>query len=185
MTDTRLYFAYGSNINLEQMAYRCPDAQVIGPVTLEDYELTFRGRTDGRGVANIEPKEGSVVHGLLWRITPKCEIALDRYEGVPRLYVQQEVTVRDANDKPYTVMAYVMTELFREPALPSQYYFDGIRDGFIQNGMDDTPLLEALTKCHAEVSAKHAQYPPYADVSAEHAQRPPYRKEKRGKQHER
>lgn len=35
--DTRLYFAYGSNINLDQMACRCPDAQVVGPVTLENY----------------------------------------------------------------------------------------------------------------------------------------------------
>lgn len=24
-----LYFAYGSNINLEQMAHRCPDAQIV------------------------------------------------------------------------------------------------------------------------------------------------------------
>ena len=41
MADT-MYFAYGSNINLEQMDYRCPDATVIGPVTLENYELLFR-----------------------------------------------------------------------------------------------------------------------------------------------
>ena len=46
-----LYFAYGSNINLDQMAFRCPDATVIGPVTLENYELLFRGNGDGFGVA--------------------------------------------------------------------------------------------------------------------------------------
>ena len=41
----RLYFAYGSNINLEQMAVRCPAAQVVGPAVLEGYEdgkLTVR-----------------------------------------------------------------------------------------------------------------------------------------------
>ena len=38
-----LYFAYGSNINLEQMEHRCPDAQLVGPVTLQNYELQFRG----------------------------------------------------------------------------------------------------------------------------------------------
>ena len=37
----KLYFAYGSNINLEQMDYRCPDATVVGPVVLENYELLF------------------------------------------------------------------------------------------------------------------------------------------------
>ena len=39
----RLYFAYGSNINLEQMAVRCPAAQVVGPAVLDGYELLFRG----------------------------------------------------------------------------------------------------------------------------------------------
>lgn len=172
MHDTRLYFAYGSNINLEQMAYRCPDAKVIGSVTLAGYELTFRGRTDGSGVANIEPKEGASVPGLLWRITPKCEQALDRYEGTPRLYVQQDVTVRDAEGREYSVMAYVMTGLFREPALPSPFYFQGIRDGYAQNGMDEKPLEDALMQCRAEVSDALAQ-------------RTPYSKRKRGKQNER
>ena len=37
----RLYFAYGSNINLEQMAVRCPAAQVVGPAVLDGYELLF------------------------------------------------------------------------------------------------------------------------------------------------
>ena len=73
MSET-LYFAYGSNIDLEQMARRCPAAQVVGPATLENYELAFRGS----GFATIVPKKGSDVHGLLWSITPLCEQALGR-----------------------------------------------------------------------------------------------------------
>ena len=38
------YFAYGSNMNLDQMAYRCPAASVVEPVYLEGYRLTFCGR---------------------------------------------------------------------------------------------------------------------------------------------
>ena len=116
-----LYFAYGSNINLEQMAYRCPDATVVGPVTLENYELLFRGNGDGFGVATIEPKEGSKVFGLLWNITPKCEKSLDRYEGYPHLYDKQTVTVRDGLGNTIPVMAYVMTrEWTRLPTVPSK-----------------------------------------------------------------
>ncbi len=48
----KLYFAYGSNINLDQMAQRCPEAEVVGPVTLPDHELLFRYS----GVATIRPK---------------------------------------------------------------------------------------------------------------------------------
>ena len=92
----KLYFAYGSNINLEQMEYRCPAAKAVGPVILENYELLFRGNTRGNGVATIAPREGSKVHGLLWWITPACEQSLDFYEGYPRLdvYKRQEENVR-------------------------------------------------------------------------------------------
>ena len=55
----RLYFAYGSNINLNQMAVRCPAAQVVGPAVLDGYELLFRGNRRGTGVATIEPLHGS------------------------------------------------------------------------------------------------------------------------------
>ena len=51
------YFAYGSNMNLDQMAYRCPAASVVEPVHLEGYRLTFCGRGKGSGVATILPEE--------------------------------------------------------------------------------------------------------------------------------
>lgn len=46
MAGNTLYFAYGSNINLNQMEHRCPDASVVGPVTLEGWELLFRRNRD-------------------------------------------------------------------------------------------------------------------------------------------
>ena len=62
--ENTLYFAYGSNINLGQMEYRCPDASVVGPVVLEGWELLFRRG----GFATIAPKEGEQVQGLLTRV---------------------------------------------------------------------------------------------------------------------
>lgn len=78
--EENLYFAYGSNLDLEQMAQRCPDAEIVGPVRLENYELRFRGS----GFATVAPKKGSTVHGLVWKITPNCEQSLDRYEVFPK-----------------------------------------------------------------------------------------------------
>lgn len=43
------YFAYGSNMNLDQMEYRCPDAEVVENVRLEGYRLAFCGRPTGVG----------------------------------------------------------------------------------------------------------------------------------------
>ena len=39
----RLYIAYGSNLNLPQMAFRCPTAEVVGASELKDYELLAAG----------------------------------------------------------------------------------------------------------------------------------------------
>ena len=39
----RLYIAYGSNINLEQMANRCPNSKIVSKEMLKGYELEFRG----------------------------------------------------------------------------------------------------------------------------------------------
>ena len=62
----RLYVAYGSNLNLTQMAFRCPTAKVVGKGELKDYELLFRGGRRG-AVATVEPKEGSAVPVLIFR----------------------------------------------------------------------------------------------------------------------
>lgn len=150
----KLYFAYGSNINLDQMAYRCPNAVVMGPVVLEDYELLFRGNSGGSGVATIAPKKGSVVYGLLWSITLACEQSLDRYEGVPWLYGKAPVTVRTREGTEFKVMAYIMThERSRVPVLPSGAYYHGILEGFRQNGLPAGTLDQALRHCKQEVRA--------------------------------
>ena len=39
----RLYIAYGSNLNLEQMKHRCPTAEVVGVAELRNWRLWFRG----------------------------------------------------------------------------------------------------------------------------------------------
>ena len=74
--EENLYFAYGSNLDLEQMAQRCPDAEIVGPVRLENYELRFRGS----GFATVAPKKGSTVHGLVWKLTNSLWTAM---RGIP------------------------------------------------------------------------------------------------------
>ena len=143
-----LYFAYGSNINLEQMEHRCPDAQLVGPVTLQNYELQFRGS----GFATVAPKKGSTVHGLVWKLTPNCEQSLNRYEGYPRHYTKQTVTVKDAAGNEIPVMVYIMAEPYcRQPALPSPYYYRVIQRGFEANGLPVDSLRDAWSRTIDEV----------------------------------
>ena len=142
-----LYFAYGSNINLGQMEYRCPDASVVGSVVLEGWELLFRRG----GFATIAPKEGEQVQGLLWSITPACERSLDRYEGFPRFYDKKMVTVRDSEGRSLSVMAYIMDGRFREPMLPTDTYYNGILEGYQQNGLPVSALKKAWDHAVREV----------------------------------
>ena len=144
------YFAYGSNINLDQMAHRCPDASVVGPVTLQNYELLFRRG----GFATIAPKEGETVTGLLWSITPWCEQSLDRYEGYPRFYDKRMVTVRDSEGRSLSVMAYIMDERFKEPMLPTTGYYNGILEGYRCSGLPAAALKEAWDHAVEEVHAE-------------------------------
>ena len=146
--EENLYFAYGSNLDLEQMAQRCPDAEIVGPVRLENYELRFRGN----GFATVTPKKGGVVYGLVWKITPNCEQSLDRYEGYPRHYTKETVTVKDAAGAELPVMAYIMAEPYcRQPALPSPYYYRVIQRGFEANGLPVESLQAAWSRTIDEV----------------------------------
>lgn len=168
MSDKSLYFAYGSNINLEQMADRCPDAKPVGPVTLDNYELLFRGG----GFATIAPCEGSQVQGLLWEITPRSERALDFYEGYPSFYEKQSVSVRDSQGTEHSVMVYVMTgERSRIPVRPSPFYYAGIVEGLRQNGMPVEPLEQAFRNLMDEVRAMDMGSQSAVDVPTVH--RPP------------
>ena len=151
MSET-LYFAYGSNINLQQMAVRCPDAKVVEPAVLENYELLFRGNGSSFGVATIAPKEGSQVQGLLWKITPYCEMSLDIYEGYPRLYEKQAITLHTKSGKQVWAMAYVMThEWKRIPTTPVPSYYTGILEGFQQNGLPEQALEDSLSNLFQEL----------------------------------
>lgn len=143
-----LYFAYGSNMNLDQMAYRCPEAEVVGPVQLKDYKLAFRGA----GFATILPCAGCSVEGVLWRVTETDEQQLDCYEGYPRHYDKHRVTVLGRDYAQYTAMVYEMCPpMWDRPALPSQGYFNGILQGCRQNGLSARPVWQALRETEAAI----------------------------------
>lgn len=134
------YFSYGSNMNAQQMAFRCPDAEAVGPVRLKDYRLVFRGS----GVATIIPESGSHVDGVLWRISEQDEHHLDHYEGYPILYGKESIIVSNRECGELKAMVYIMNPPYRDtPALPTQIYLEGIIEGCRQNGLEISPVLEA------------------------------------------
>lgn len=139
--ENKIYLAYGSNLNLEQMEYRCPYARVLGTAVLKDYQLVFRGSKEN-AVATIEPLKGSEVPVLLWDITPRDEEALDRYEGWPHLYRKEDIQVT-VGKKRITAMVYIMNE-GRPLGQPSKYYLDTILAGYKSAEFDKEILSQAV-----------------------------------------
>ena len=135
MKNKQLYIAYGSNINLEQMKYRCPHSKVVGTSKIKDYELEFRG------VATIVSNKGATVPVLIWELDERDLPVLNRYEGWPRLY-RQETMSFELNGREVEGMAYLMN--YGELSPPSQQYYNTILQGYRENGLDEKYLQIAL-----------------------------------------
>jgi len=130
--DTRLYLAYGSNLNKKQMSYRCPTAKPVGAALIYGWELCFRGVAD-----IVKSKDPNMVLPVgIWEIEPGDEYELDIYEGYREdgkgLYDKINVC---------GIMTYQMTR--RDIAKPSKTYFNIIREGYQDFGLDTNYLYDA------------------------------------------
>lgn len=140
-TKNRFYIAYGSNLNMEQMARRCPTAKAVKATYLHNYRLMFRGK--GTAVATIEKHKGCKVPILIWKIQPSDEYNLDIYEGYPHLYRKETLKVT-VEGKRVRVMVYIMNESLYSYDVPSRSYFDTIRQGYKDSGFDAKILRQAV-----------------------------------------
>ena len=138
---SKIYIAYGSNLNKEQMAYRCPTARFLGTGVIEDYELQFEGSLHS-AFATIAPKEGAQVPVGLWEIQSRDEKRLDLYEGYPKHYFKQDVDVQ-VNGMKVRGMAYIM-DLKMDFGNPTQYYYDTVFQGYQDCGLDVNVLNWAV-----------------------------------------
>ena len=112
-----LYFAYGANMDVDAMSWRCPDARPRGVFLLNNWQLNFYCH------ATIQPCKGSAVAGVLWALTPDCEARLDRFEGYPDYY-----TKRTWHQDGQWIMFYEMTD--PKTGRPSTGYVDNIAQSY-------------------------------------------------------
>ena len=146
----KLYVAYGSNLNVEQMAMRCPDATIVGRGTIFDYALKYRGSKTG-AYATIIREKGARVPVVVWKISPRDEINLDRYEGFPSFYYKKRMRVIMDNYKGLYAMCYIMNDR-AQPGIPSDYYVRTILTGYLENNLDVNVLIDSLEDNEKEVS---------------------------------
>lgn len=150
----KLYIAYGSNLNLEQMKYRCPNAEILCKGIIYDYTLVFRGSKTG-AYATIIPKKGDRVPVVVWKITELDERNLDRYEGFPTFYYKKNLIVKCFNEHMehfyIDAMAYIMFDEAK-PGTPSMRYLETCSQGYLDNGFDMTTFERFIVNNKAEMA---------------------------------
>lgn len=120
----RLYFAYGSNMDARQMAYRCRGAESAGLAVLRGYRFLI----NQRGYATVVPDAKAVVHGVLWELTPGHERALDTYEAVAEgMYVKRDLPVERPGQPACEALIYLANHF--DPGPPRQGYLEKILFG--------------------------------------------------------
>lgn len=149
----RYYIAYGSNLNVYQMRYRCPNARIIGTAVVPNYELLFKGSKTG-SYLTIEPKEGSNVPVAAWETTAEDELALDRYEGYPAFYYKKELVlpikgIKTGKVRNRKVYVYIMHEE-RPIGIPSKSYVRTCIEGYHNFGFDIDVLKKAYERSRKE-----------------------------------
>jgi phage replication-related protein YjqB (UPF0714/DUF867 family) len=122
------YFAYGSNLCVSQMALRCPGAADPRPALLSDHDWLI----NERGVATVEPFDGSQVHGVVWQLSDHDLATLDSAEGVPVRYRRDRLTVHTDDG---LSEAWVYIDHRVEPGPPRPGYLERIVDGAVHHGL--------------------------------------------------
>jgi len=146
-----LYFAYGSNLSLEQMKRRIGSKpKLVGKAYLENHRLGFTiysKKTWKGGVADIVPEVGSRVWGAIYELNEEQLEKIDHYEGYKKdrapkenFYNRMEVDVFDekgAKIRCLTYQAEVGDEKMRKYLYhrPSDEYYDVIRKGGVEHSL--------------------------------------------------
>lgn len=140
----RLYFAYGSNLNLEQINSKC-SPEVFGVARLDGYRMGFYGYStvwDG-AVETLIPDEKSQVWGVLyqmkasdWDRLDNCEDA--RMDGTGA-YFHYPVEVVDEQQVKREATIYKKDRL-GQPQLPSTQYLSVIIEGAKEQGLPENYL---------------------------------------------
>ena len=150
--DLTLYFAYGANLNLDGMNYRCPGYKAIAPAVLPNYRFAFKG------VADVEPLPDEKVYGALYLLNAKHMKSLDRFEGFPHLYIKKQVLVEvldGLSPRNFTKATVYVMRNSNHYAEPSKQYLNTILTGCQQWELPDEYREEILRRAyHPEIITK-------------------------------
>ena len=144
-----LYFAYGSNLDPEQMQRRCPGHRVVGLAELREHKLTFPIHSHDwqGGVASVGVAHGDAVWGVVYDLSDDALAALDAYEGFRapgdqhNVYDRETVSVQlvraDDGSFPRRLRVWIYVARTANPGPPSRRYLDVVLKGARHHRLPD------------------------------------------------
>lgn len=153
-----LCFAYGSNMDWDQMRERCPSARFVGVAKLPGHRLAFSRRSKKRncGVADVVANQGSDVWGVVYEIDDRDIGRLDAAEGyspgrVKNAYRREErhVLIDGQRSKPLSAAVYIAIPE-ETPPRPNKEYKLQILEGARRWGLPQEYIQNVLERIETD-----------------------------------
>jgi len=117
------YFAYGSNMDPQQMHHRCPGAKAIAIGRFDGHRLII----NSRGVATVVSDQNSACHGVIWSVTEPHLRSLDQFEGVRYGTYTKELAKVKVGNQVFDTVVYVASN--NQPGFPRTGYLEKLTNG--------------------------------------------------------
>ena len=126
-------FSYGANMDISTLHERHIKYINYRVGILKDYQFKFNKPTINKlnSFANINPRIGSQVEGIISTITIETLKLLDIYEGYPKHYQREKVSVIDyKTKKTLSAIVYIAnSKTVIDGLFPTEQYYDKIIRG--------------------------------------------------------
>lgn len=158
--DTRLYFAYGSNMHSPRLRQRVGPAEFVDTARLPGYMVVFRkhGR-DGSAKCDLEPLASATAWGVVYRLAEEQLPALDAAEGEG--YRRKAVVVATRNGL-LDAFTYQARPGWRTDDRPFDWYLELVLAGAHEHGLPEvyvTALAETRTRPDADAERARRNRP--------------------------
>lgn len=159
----RYYFAYGSNMNAEQMSSLGVKPLSVALAKLPEHRISFHGysKTWDGAVETVVSAPGRDVWGVIYRLTFSDANTLDsdkdvRLDGTGA-YFLFPTSVLDIEGKKHPVLLY-KKDVLGAPEKPSREYLDFIVQGALRRGLP-SDYIEELRRIESRKAAYDVPLP--------------------------
>ncbi len=148
------YFAYGSNLNVDQMRKLVGQWALSKRAIARNFKLVFNVYSKQRKgyIVNMQesPHFEDVVPGVVYHLTLEQLHALQEFDGIPPTDIPVEL--EDGNEISHA-KAFIWKSAEKEDHLPAKEYLRTIEQGLVQHGYPEARARSILARFEKSAQA--------------------------------